>query len=61
MLESLPLSQNSDGFVFDNEMLAQAVMFGLARFLVPRSTSRKLPQSVSAGVFATGSECLALR
>ncbi len=28
VLESLPLSQNSDDFVFDNEMLAQAVMFG---------------------------------
>ncbi len=28
VLESLPLSQNSDDFVFDNEMLAQAVMAG---------------------------------
>ncbi|MBV8830279.1 MAG: glycosyltransferase family 2 protein [Acidobacteriaceae bacterium] len=27
VLETLPLSQNSDDFVFDNEMLAQAVMF----------------------------------
>jgi glycosyltransferase involved in cell wall biosynthesis len=27
VLETLPLGQNSDDFVFDNEMLAQAVMF----------------------------------
>src|SRR3954447_20590525 len=27
VLEALPLEQNSDDFVFDNEMLAQAVMF----------------------------------
>ncbi|MDA8106796.1 MAG: glycosyltransferase family 2 protein [Nitrospiraceae bacterium] len=28
VLESLPLEENSDDFVFDNEMLAQAVYFG---------------------------------
>lgn len=28
VLESLPLEQNSDNFVFDNEMLAQAVIYG---------------------------------
>ena len=28
VLETLPLSKNSDDFVFDNEMLAQAVYFG---------------------------------
>ena len=28
VLESLPLEENSDDFVFDNEMLAQAVFFG---------------------------------
>lgn len=28
VLETLPLYQNSDDFVFDNELLAQAVMFG---------------------------------
>ena len=28
MLENLPLEENSDDFVFDNEMLAQAVYFG---------------------------------
>jgi hypothetical protein len=28
VLESLPLDANSDDFVFDNEMLAQAVHFG---------------------------------
>ena len=28
MLESLPLEENSNDFVFDNEMLAQVVAFG---------------------------------
>jgi glycosyltransferase involved in cell wall biosynthesis len=28
VLESLPLQENSDDFVFDNEMIAQAVFFG---------------------------------
>jgi glycosyltransferase involved in cell wall biosynthesis len=28
VLESLPLLENSDDFVFDNQMIAQAVMFG---------------------------------
>jgi len=28
VLETLPLGQNSDDFVFDNEMLAQAIAFG---------------------------------
>ena len=28
MLETLPLLENSDDFVFDNQMIAQAVMFG---------------------------------
>ena len=28
LLETLPLSENSDDFVFDNQMIAQAVMFG---------------------------------
>jgi hypothetical protein len=28
VLEALPLGENSDDFVFDNEMLAQAVYFG---------------------------------
>lgn len=28
VLEDLPLGENSDGFVFDNEMLAQALYFG---------------------------------
>lgn len=30
LLETLPLERNSDDFVFDNEMLAQAVAFGFA-------------------------------
>jgi hypothetical protein len=28
VLETLPLEENSDGFVFDNEMIAQAAFFG---------------------------------
>jgi hypothetical protein len=28
VLETLPLLENSDDFVFDNQMIAQAVMFG---------------------------------
>ena len=28
MLEALPLNENSNDFIFDNEMLAQAVYFG---------------------------------
>ncbi len=28
MLETLPILENSDDFVFDNQMIAQAVMFG---------------------------------
>jgi len=28
VLEALPLNENSDDFVFDNQMIAQAVMFG---------------------------------
>jgi hypothetical protein len=28
LLETLPLLENSDDFVFDNQMIAQAVMFG---------------------------------
>jgi glycosyltransferase involved in cell wall biosynthesis len=28
LLEALPLAENSDDFVFDNQMIAQAVMFG---------------------------------
>lgn len=28
LLETLPILENSDDFVFDNQMIAQAVMFG---------------------------------
>jgi hypothetical protein len=30
LLEKLPLLENSDDFVFDNQMIAQAVMFGFS-------------------------------
>jgi glycosyltransferase involved in cell wall biosynthesis len=30
LLETLPLAENSDDFVFDNQMIAQAVMFGFS-------------------------------
>jgi len=30
VLETLPVLENSDGFVFDNEMLCQAIYFGVS-------------------------------
>jgi glycosyltransferase involved in cell wall biosynthesis len=56
VLESLPLEENSDDFVFDNEMLAQAHFFGFhlgelscpARY-EPESSSISLSRSVKYG------------
>ena len=44
VLESLPLEENSDDFVFDNEMLAQAQFFGF------RTGELSVPGQVRAGV-----------
>lgn len=56
VLESLPLEENSDDFVFDNEMLAQAHYFGFtmgelscpARY-EPESSSISLKRSIKYG------------
>ena len=57
VLETLPLEENSDDFVFDNQMLAQAVYFGFAigeiscptRYTA-ESSSINLRRSVTYGV-----------
>jgi len=57
VLETLPLSANSDDFVFDNQMLAQALFFGFrvgevscpTRYL-PESSSINLPRSIRYGL-----------
>jgi glycosyltransferase involved in cell wall biosynthesis len=49
LLESLPLSENSDDFVFDNEVLIQAAFFGFNIAEVTCPTSY-LPEASSIGV-----------
>ncbi len=56
VLESLPLEENSDDFVFDNEMLAQAFYFGFHTGEVscptryePESSSISLKRSIKYG------------
>ena len=61
VLESLPLEENSDDFVFDNEMLAQAIYFGFtvgelscpARY-EPESSSISLKRSIKYGFGVLG-------
>jgi len=51
LLETLPLLENSDDFVFDNQMIAQAAMFNfkIGEISCPPSTLRKpLPSTSSA-------------
>jgi len=56
-LETLPLLENSDDFVFDNEMLAQVIYFGLplgevscpTRYF-PEASSINFPRSVKYGL-----------
>jgi glycosyltransferase involved in cell wall biosynthesis len=56
VLETLPLEENSDGFVFDNEMLAQAIYMGFrigevscpTRYF-PEASSIKFTSSVRYG------------
>jgi glycosyltransferase involved in cell wall biosynthesis len=57
VLESLPLDENSDDFVFDNQMLAQAVFFGfrIGEISCPtrysaESSSINLRRSITYGV-----------
>ena len=57
VLETLPLWENSDDFVFDNQMLAQAIYFGFAigevscptRYF-PEASSINFPRSVKYGL-----------
>jgi len=61
VLETLPLEENSDDFVFDNEMLAQAHWFGFtigelscpARY-EPESSSISLKRSIKYGFGVLG-------
>ncbi|MEW6380303.1 MAG: glycosyltransferase family 2 protein [bacterium] len=57
VLESLPLEENSDDFVFDNEILAQAIFFGFrigeiscpTRYIAGESSSISLRRSITYG------------
>src|SRR5579864_6511213 len=57
VLEMLPLMENSDDFVFDNEMLAQTIFFGYrigevscpARYFAEASTIN-FPRAVKYGI-----------
>jgi glycosyltransferase involved in cell wall biosynthesis len=57
LLESLPLWENSDDFIFDNEMLTQAIYFGFrvgeascpTRYF-PEASSINFPRSVKYGL-----------
>ncbi len=61
MLRALPLEENDDDFVFDNEMLAQAFFFGFrtgelscpAKY-EPESSSISLRRSVKYGLGVLG-------
>jgi len=57
LLEALPLSKNSDDFVFDNQMLAQILWFGytIAEVSCPtkyfaEASSINLPRSIKYGI-----------
>lgn len=50
VLATLPLARNSDGFVFDNEMLAQALRFGF-RVGEISCPARYFPEASSIGPF----------
>ena len=61
LLETLPLEENSDDFVFDNQMLAQALWFGFdigelscpARYF-PEASSINFRRSVRYGIGVVG-------
>jgi glycosyltransferase involved in cell wall biosynthesis len=52
VLESLPLEENSDGFVFDNQMLCQAIYFGFSVGEIS-SPCRYFPEASSIGPLAS--------
>src|SRR5262245_12592411 len=51
VLERLPLESNGDGFVFDNQMLCQAIYFGFAIGEIS-SPCRYFPEASSIGLLA---------
>jgi hypothetical protein len=57
VLEKLPLRNNSDDFVCDNQMLVQAVYFGLVKSVARPNTSRKRHRSILGVAWSTGSVC----
>jgi len=58
VLETLPLEENSDDFIFDNEILAQAIFFGFrigeiscpTRYIAGESSSISLRRSITYGL-----------
>jgi len=52
VLESLPLNENADGFIFDNEMLVQAIYFGygIAEITCP---TKYFKEASSIGFFSS--------
>ena len=59
LLEKLPLDENSDDFVFDNQMLVQMHYFGfrIGEISCPTRTSRRPPRSTSGDRSATAWAC----
>ncbi len=64
VLETLPLLENSDDFVFDNQMLAQTIFFGFSigeascptRYF-PEASSINLPRSIKYGLGVLFTSC----
>ena len=52
VLETLPLGENSDGFVFDNQILCQAIYFGFSVGEIS-SPCRYFPEASSIGLLAS--------
>jgi glycosyltransferase involved in cell wall biosynthesis len=61
LLLTLPLNENAEGFVFDNQMLVQAEHFGfkIAEVTCPRSISRRRRRSALRRACATAWGCWA--
>ncbi len=57
--EALPLERNSDDFVFDNQMLAQAVLYGarIGEISCPTLYFPKPRRSICVAARSTGSAC----
>ena len=63
LLETLPLAENSDDFVFDNQMIAQAVFFGfpIGEISCPTLYFQEASRSTFAAASSTGCACSARR